>query len=214
MCRICGAVYLEELLSWDLGWQIAEMCAFFNHGEHESQDEYIFVQLCHCFFLRYRAPSRYPRGRLSVGSRRVSGPQGLYLELSDRSGIWQALQQQCCWCACQVSEWYDNLGYQSRGFGTLRDLAGGGVFSDVETGPRWKSGSIWWTSNHYEKRISGRYLCGRFIFMWLRRGTSMACRTVRYVCAIAYLCGLITWDSGWLISVIWVFFWFIYNEQE
>ena len=74
MCRICDAVYLEELLSWDLGWQIAEMCAFFNHGEHESQDEYIFVQLCHCFFLRYRAPSRYPRGRLSVGSRRVSGP--------------------------------------------------------------------------------------------------------------------------------------------
>ena len=57
----------------------------------------------------------------------------------------------------------------------------------------------------YEKRISGRYLCGRFIFMWLRRGTSMACRTVRYVCAIAYLCGLITWDSGWLISVMSIF---------
>ena len=91
----------------------------------------------------------------------------------------------------------------------LRDFAGsceGASFRMLRRGPGGRSGSIWWTSNHYEKRISGRYLCGKFIFMWLRRGTSMACRTVRYVCAIAYLCGLITWDSGWLISVIWVFF--------
>ena len=99
----------------------------------------------------------------------------------------------------------------------LRDFAGscgGASFRMLRRGPGWRSGSIWWTSNHYEKRISGRYVCGRFMFMWLRRGTSMACRTVRNVCAIAYLCGLITWDLGWLISLIWVFFWFIYNEQE
>ena len=87
---------------------------------------YIYVQLCHCFFLKYRALSRYPKGRLSVGSCGVSGPRGL--ELSDRSGIWQALQQQCCWCPCHVSERYDNLGYMSRGFGTLRDLAEGRLF--------------------------------------------------------------------------------------
>ena len=42
----------------------------------------------------------------------------LYLELSDRSEIWQALWQQCCRCACQISKRYDNLKYQSRGFET------------------------------------------------------------------------------------------------
>ena len=68
------------------------------------------------------APSQYPKRRLSVKSRKVSKPRDLYLELSDRSEIWQALRQQCCRCACQISKRYDNLKYQSRGFETLRDL--------------------------------------------------------------------------------------------
>ena len=69
-----------------------------------------------------RAPSQYPKRRLSVRSRQVSKPRDLYLELSDRSEIWQALRQQCCRCACQISQRCDNLKYQSRGFETLRDL--------------------------------------------------------------------------------------------
>ena len=69
-----------------------------------------------------RTPSQYPKRRLSVRSRKVSKPRDLYLELSDRSEIWQALRQQCCRCACQISKRYDNLKYQSRGFETLRDL--------------------------------------------------------------------------------------------
>ena len=68
------------------------------------------------------APSQYPKRRLSVRSRKVSKPRDLYLELSDRSEIWQALWQQCCRCARQISKQYDNLKYQSRGFETLRDL--------------------------------------------------------------------------------------------
>ena len=80
------------------------------------------------------APSQYPKRRLSVRSRKVSKPRDLYLELSDRSEIWQALRQQCCRCACQISKRYDNLKYQSRGFETLRDLKKD-VFSDIETGP-------------------------------------------------------------------------------
>ena len=68
------------------------------------------------------APSQYPKRRLSVWSRKVSKPRDLYLELSDRYEIWQALRQQCCRCACQISKRYDNLNYQSRGFETLRDL--------------------------------------------------------------------------------------------
>ena len=54
-------------------------------------------------------PSQYPKRRLSVRSRKVSKPRDLYLELSDRSEIWQALRQQCCRCACQSSKRYDNL---------------------------------------------------------------------------------------------------------
>ena len=68
------------------------------------------------------APSQYPKRRLFVRSRKVSKPRDLYLELSDRSEIWQALRQQCCRCACQISKRYDNLEYRSRGFETLRDL--------------------------------------------------------------------------------------------
>ena len=68
------------------------------------------------------APSQYPKRRLSVRSRKVSKPRDVYLELSDCSEFWQALRQQCCRCACQISKRYDNLKYQSRGFETLRDL--------------------------------------------------------------------------------------------
>ena len=69
-----------------------------------------------------RAPSQYPKRRFSVRSRKVSKPRDLYLELSDCSEIWQALRQQCCRCACQISKWYNYLKFQSRVFETLRDL--------------------------------------------------------------------------------------------
>ena len=75
-----------------------------------------------CSFEAIWAPSQYPKRRLSVRSRKVSKLRDLYLELSDRSEIWQALRQQCCRCACQISKRYDNLKYQSRGFETSRDL--------------------------------------------------------------------------------------------
>ena len=68
------------------------------------------------------APSQYPKRPLFVRSRKVSKPRDLYLDLSDRSEIWQALRQQCCRCACQISKRYDNLKYRSRGFETSRDL--------------------------------------------------------------------------------------------
>ena len=54
--------------------------------------------------------------------RKVAEPRNLYFKLSDRSEIWQALRQQCCRCACQISKRYNNSKYQSRGFETLRDL--------------------------------------------------------------------------------------------
>ena len=86
--------------------------------------------------MKTRAPSQYPKRRLSVRSRKVSKPRDLCLELSDRYEIWQALRQQCCRCACQISKRYDNLKYQSRGFEILRDLTKRRLFIDIETGPR------------------------------------------------------------------------------
>ena len=53
---------------------------------------------------------------------RVSKPRDLYLELFDRSEIWQATRQQGYRRACQISKRCDNLDYQSRGFVTSRDL--------------------------------------------------------------------------------------------
>ena len=69
-----------------------------------------------------RGPSQYPKRRLIVRSREVSKPRDLYLELSDRSEIWQALRQHCCRCACQISKRFDYLKNQSRGFEISRDL--------------------------------------------------------------------------------------------
>ena len=65
---------------------------------------------------------QYSIRRLIVRSRKVSKPRDLYLELADRSEIWQEHRQHCCWCACQISERCDNLNYQYRGFETSRDL--------------------------------------------------------------------------------------------
>ena len=41
--------------------------------------------------------------------------------LSHHFEIWQAHRQQCCRCACQISERSDNSKYKSRGFETLRN---------------------------------------------------------------------------------------------
>ena len=65
---------------------------------------------------------QYSIRRLIVRSRKVSKPRDLYLELSDRSEIWQAPRQHCCRCACQISWQCDNLNYQSRGFETSWDF--------------------------------------------------------------------------------------------
>ena len=69
-----------------------------------------------------RAPSLYPKRRLSVKSRKVSKPRDWYFKLPYRFEIWQAHRQHCCRSACQISERSDNSKYKSRGFETLRDL--------------------------------------------------------------------------------------------
>ena len=57
-----------------------------------------------------------------VRSHKVSKQRDLYLELYNRSEIWQETRQQHCWCASQISKRCDNLNYQSRGFQTSWDL--------------------------------------------------------------------------------------------
>ena len=62
---------------------------------------------------RDRAPSQYPKRRLSVRSRKVSKPRDWYFKLSYRFEIWQAHRQQRCRSACQISERSDNAKYKS-----------------------------------------------------------------------------------------------------
>ena len=66
--------------------------------------------------LATRAPFQYPIRRLMVRSHKVLKLQDLYLELYDRSEIWQAPRQQCCRGACLISKWYDNSNYQFHDF--------------------------------------------------------------------------------------------------
>ena len=42
---------------------------------------------------------------LTTGSHEISESWDIGVDLSDRSEIWQVLQQQCCWSTCQISEW-------------------------------------------------------------------------------------------------------------
>ena len=73
-------------------------------------------------FNHIRALFQYPTRRLIVRSREVSKPLDLYLELYDRSDIWQAHWQHCYRCACQISKRCNDWNYQSRGFETSLDL--------------------------------------------------------------------------------------------
>ena len=93
-----------------------------------------------------RAPSQYPKRRLSVRSRKVSKPRDWYFKLSDRFEMWQAHRQHCCRSACQISERSDNSKYKSRGFETLRDLTKrrlygywDGALNFLDLGDHWAS---------------------------------------------------------------------------
>ena len=66
--------------------------------------------------------SDYQIRRLIVRSCKISKPKDLYLELNDRSEIWQAPRQQACKCACLISKRCDDFDYQSCGFETSRDV--------------------------------------------------------------------------------------------
>ena len=117
---ICVCVCVRHQVSF--GW-VGSTC--WTHKQLETHGCLFSTVATDALVLKHeatRAPSQYPKRRLFVRSRKVSKPRDLYLELSDRSEIWQALRQHCCRCACQISKRYDNSKYQSRGFETSRDL--------------------------------------------------------------------------------------------
>ena len=76
----------------------------------------------HDHFRRTWALFQYPIRRLFARSRKVSNARDWVLKCSYRLEIWQAHRQQCCRCACQISERSHNSEYKSRDFETLRDL--------------------------------------------------------------------------------------------
>ena len=64
---------------------------------------------------------RGARGKC-VSDKAISESRDRYLELLDRSEIWQAAPQHCCGDACQISERFNNFKHQSGSFETLRVL--------------------------------------------------------------------------------------------
>ena len=112
------------------------------------------------------AHSQYLKRRLSVRSCKVSKPRDLYLEFSDRYEIWQALRQQCCRCAFQISYWYDNLKFQSRGFETLRYLTKRRLFGYWD-GAQFPSESHFKTI--YLRTVVLYSLSGRVAYRWIKR---------------------------------------------
>ena len=96
-----------------------------------------------------RAPSQYPKRRLSVRSRKVSKPRDWYFKLSYRFEIWLAHRQHCCRSACQISEQSDNYKYKSRGFETLRDLTERRLFG------YWDGAQVlWYNGNRISKWLA------------------------------------------------------------
>ena len=54
---------------------------------------------------------------------KISKPRDWLLQLSHRSGIWQAFRQRSCQCVCQISKRLQKFKSKSRGLDTSRDLA-------------------------------------------------------------------------------------------
>ena len=65
----------------------------------------------------------YCLSRITTKTLAVSRPRDSGLEFSNRSEIWQAHWQQCCWDACLISERFDHCNIQYHCFETLQDLA-------------------------------------------------------------------------------------------
>ena len=110
--------------------------------------------------------------RLIVRSRKVSKPRDLYLKLYDRLEIGQALRQQCCRRACQISERCCNLNYQSRGFETSRDLT-------IRRLIRYWNGAL---------RVTFCYSDSAIFRRWLHESVGKICK----VKCIASMCRFIT----------------------
>ena len=97
---------------------------------------------------------QYPISFLIVRPRKVSKPRDFYLELSNRSGIWQAQWQPSCRCASKIAKRCDNLNDRSRGFETSRDVLIRRLIGyQVETMMTSSNGNIF--------RVTG-HLCGEF----------------------------------------------------
>ena len=102
-------------------WNVSSVNQIFKMVAYVKLEQCI-LKVATIPFIWTRAPSQYPKRRLSVRSRKVTKPRDRYFKLSYRFEIWQTHRQHCCRSACQISERLDNSKYKSRGFETLRDL--------------------------------------------------------------------------------------------
>ena len=77
---------------------------------------------------------------LIIRSCKVWKPWDLFLELNDRSEIWQAPWQQCCRCTFQIWKWCNDLNCRSRGLWDFTISYDNTWLLDIETGPSYFRG--------------------------------------------------------------------------
>ena len=102
-------------------WSSTPQCPNFSLSSH-GPSCVMLAEISWDTFQHYSAPFQYPIKSHIVRSHEVLKPRDLCLELSDCSEIWQAHQQHCCRCACQISKRWDKFNCQFCGFKTSRDL--------------------------------------------------------------------------------------------
>ena len=107
-CRIHWLIFVHRHLlnlcvfsQWKLRFPRENLTQFPCHYLHAASSAHVIDSTSFLF--------QFPIRHLFVRSRKFSKPQDLYLELYDCSEIWQTHQQQCCRCACQISERSDNF---------------------------------------------------------------------------------------------------------
>ena len=82
-----------------------------NRSVNENDNMYLCpvtcdANLCHIithqYMIPFRDPFQYRVRRLIVRSREVSKSRNMYLDISDRSEIWQTPRQHCSRCPCHI----------------------------------------------------------------------------------------------------------------
>ena len=88
-----------------------------SHGLACRNEEHVMAQV-----VEKQVNHKRNISRLIIRSRKIPKLRDRVMKQSVGFEVWQALRQQCCWCACQISERPTSSKHKSRGFETSQIL--------------------------------------------------------------------------------------------